>query len=64
VAEVQKEVRKELTGLPYYGVFDLLTFQVSDQGLEAKQLWRSGGRAQESARGCRQLALVVVPAAR
>jgi osmotically-inducible protein OsmY len=33
VAEVQKEVRKELTGLPYYGVFDLLTFQVSDQGV-------------------------------
>jgi hyperosmotically inducible protein len=33
VAEIQTEVRKELTGLPYYGVFDLLTFQVGDKGV-------------------------------
>jgi hyperosmotically inducible protein len=26
-------VRKELAGLPYYGVFDLLTFQVSEKGV-------------------------------
>jgi len=38
VAEVQKEVRKELTGLPYYGVFDLLTFQVSDQRVVTRTL--------------------------
>ena len=33
VPEIQKQVRKELAGLPYYGVFDLLTFQVSDKGV-------------------------------
>jgi osmotically-inducible protein OsmY len=33
VPEIEKQVRKELGGLPYYGVFDLLTFQVSDQGV-------------------------------
>jgi hypothetical protein len=32
-AEVGTRVRKELAGLPYYGVFDLLTFQVGDKGL-------------------------------
>lgn len=31
--QVAAEVRKELATLPYYGVFDLLTFQVSDKGL-------------------------------
>jgi osmotically-inducible protein OsmY len=33
VPEIEKQVRKELAGLPYYGVFDLLTFQVSDKGV-------------------------------
>lgn len=33
VPEIEKQVRKELGGLPYYGVFDLLTFQVSDRGV-------------------------------
>jgi len=33
VPEIEKDVRKELGGLPYYGVFDLLTFQVSDKGV-------------------------------
>ena len=33
VAEIETDVRKELAGLPYYGVFDLLTFQVSDRGV-------------------------------
>jgi hyperosmotically inducible protein len=27
-----RQVRRELSALPYYGVFDLLTFQVSDDG--------------------------------
>jgi len=31
--EIEKQVRKELGGLPYYGVFDLLTYQVSDKGV-------------------------------
>ena len=33
VPEIEKQVRKELGALPYYGVFDLLTFQVSDKGV-------------------------------
>jgi hyperosmotically inducible protein len=33
VPEIETQVRKELAGLPYYGVFDLLTFQVSDKGV-------------------------------
>jgi hyperosmotically inducible periplasmic protein len=33
VPEIENQVRKELAGLPYYGVFDLLTFQVSDKGV-------------------------------
>jgi osmotically-inducible protein OsmY len=31
--EISRSVRKELEGLPYYGVFDLLTYQVNDKGL-------------------------------
>jgi hyperosmotically inducible protein len=31
--DIAKSVRKELSGLPYYGVFDLLTYQVSDKGV-------------------------------
>ena len=33
VAEIQNEVRKELAGLPYYGVYDLLTFEVAGNGV-------------------------------
>jgi len=29
---LQKQVRRELASLPYYGVFDLLTYQVKDDG--------------------------------
>jgi len=32
-SEITRRVRKELAGLPYYGVFDLLTFQVNEKGL-------------------------------
>jgi osmotically-inducible protein OsmY len=32
-ADLAQQVRKELESLPYYGVFDLLTFQVSDDGV-------------------------------
>ena len=32
-SELTRSVRKELAGLPYYGVFDLLTFKVSDKGV-------------------------------
>jgi hypothetical protein len=31
--DVATNVRKELAGLPYYGVFDLLTYKVSDNGV-------------------------------
>jgi hypothetical protein len=31
--ELGRSVRKELSSLPYYGVFDLLTYQVSDKGV-------------------------------
>jgi hypothetical protein len=31
--DIAKSVRKELSSLPYYGVFDLLTYQVSDKGV-------------------------------
>jgi hyperosmotically inducible protein len=32
-ADLTGQVRQELAGLPYYGVFDLLTFQVSGNGV-------------------------------
>ncbi len=32
-SEITRLVRKGLAGLPYYGVFDLLTFQVNERGL-------------------------------
>jgi osmotically-inducible protein OsmY len=31
--QITKDVRKRLTSLPYYGVFDLLTFQVDTNGV-------------------------------
>jgi hyperosmotically inducible protein len=32
IEEISRGVRKELSGLVYYGVFDLLTYQVNDKG--------------------------------
>jgi hyperosmotically inducible protein len=31
--DLAQSVRKELAGLPYYGVFDLLTYEVSEKGV-------------------------------
>ncbi len=31
--ELSKQIRKELLNLPYYGVFDLLTYQTGPQGV-------------------------------
>jgi hypothetical protein len=30
--EITREVRKQILGLPYYGVFDLISFEVSEEG--------------------------------
>jgi hypothetical protein len=32
-SDIARDVRKEILGLPYYGVFDLITFEVSDEGV-------------------------------
>jgi hyperosmotically inducible protein len=32
-SELATRVRKEILGLPYYGVFDLITFEVGDEGV-------------------------------